>query len=44
MIGKTLVAAVALALAATGAARETDFDRNFEDATLRIDYFHVGNT
>ena len=38
-----LVAALALTLVLAGAGVNTPFERDFEDATLRIDYFHVGN-
>jgi hypothetical protein len=40
---KNLVAALALTLVVVGATITTPFDRDFEDATLRIDYYHVGN-
>ncbi|MCJ7753477.1 MAG: IgA Peptidase M64, partial [Thermoanaerobaculales bacterium] len=40
---KNLVAALALTLVVVGATIDSPFDRDFEDATLRIDYYHVGN-
>ena len=43
MQSRHLVAALALTLVLAGAGVDTPFERDFEDATLRIDYFHVGN-
>ena len=43
MQSRNLVAAFALTLVVAGAAVDTPFDGDFEDATLRIDYYHVGN-
>ena len=43
MSAKYLVAMLALTLVVAGAAGDSPFDHNFEDATLRIDFFHIGN-
>jgi len=41
---KSLAGMLVLVLAAAGAAVETPFERDFEDATLRIDYYHTGDS
>jgi hypothetical protein len=43
MSAKTLILTIALTLAVAGATVETPFDRDFEDATLRIDFNHTGD-
>ena len=43
MQSRNLLAALALTLVVAGAGIDTPFNRDFEDATLRVDYYHVGN-
>jgi hypothetical protein len=43
MRGTTAAGALALALVVAAAAADSPFDKNFEDATLRIDFYHVGD-
>ncbi len=40
---RTAAGALALTLVVAVASADSPFDGNFEDATLRIDYFHVGD-